>query len=105
MKRSGLKFVAWAVDTYSLVVGGATPLQTPMETYERVHVEDSKTITSEVVETNLGWRTKALIQEAGKCSMTVGLHPGSLEDAKKFADKVIAKDHTCHDQCGGWERL
>jgi hypothetical protein len=76
-----------------------------METYKRVHAEDRKTITSEVVETNLGWRTKAFIQEAGKCSMTVGLHPGSLGDAKKLADKAIAKDHTCDDRCGEWERV
>ena len=76
-----------------------------METYERVHVEDRRTIASEVIETNRGWRTRSLIQEVGKCSMTLGLHPGSLENAKKLADKAIAKDHTCDDRCGEWERV
>jgi hypothetical protein len=76
-----------------------------METYKRVHREDTRKITSEVVETNLGWRTRSLIQEVGKCSMTLRLQPGNLEDAKKLADKAIAKDHTCDDRCGEWERV
>jgi hypothetical protein len=37
------------------------------ETYERVHVEDRRTIASEVIETNRGWRARLLIQEVRKC--------------------------------------
>jgi hypothetical protein len=76
-----------------------------METYERVHLEDGRRIASEVIETHRGWRTRSLIQEVGKCSMALALHPGSLEDAKNIADKAIAKDHTCDDRCGEWERV
>jgi hypothetical protein len=74
-----------------------------METYKRVHVEDTRRITSEVSETNLGRRIGLLIQEDSRCSMTLGLHLGSLEDAKKRADQVI--DHTCDARCGEWERM
>jgi hypothetical protein len=75
-----------------------------METYKRVHMEDRRTIVTEVIETNRALRTRLLTQEAGKCSMTVGVRAGSLEDAEKLADKAIANDHTCDDRCGQWER-
>jgi hypothetical protein len=77
----------------------------PMETYTRVHVENSKTVTLEIVEIKRNWKIKLTSQEkAGKCSTTVGLHADSLEKAKDLADGLLANEHACDGRCGKWER-
>ena len=58
-----------------------------MERYTRVHTQNSKTITLEIVEISHDWKIKVNSQEkGGRGSTTVGLHADSLEKAKQLAD-------------------
>jgi hypothetical protein len=77
-----------------------------MGTYTRVHLENNKTLILQIVEVNHDWKIKLSSQEkGGMCWTTVGFHADSLEKAKKLADDVLAKDHTCVGRCGEWERV
>jgi len=59
-------------------------------------VENTKTITLEIVEISRDWKIKMTAQEkAGICSTTVGLHADSLEKAKELADRLVANEHSC----------
>jgi hypothetical protein len=76
-----------------------------METYTRAHMENSKTLTIEIVRMDSKWKIKLISQEkAGKCSTTVGLHADSFEKAKELADGLVANEHSCDGRWGEWKR-
>ena len=77
-----------------------------MERYTRVHTENSKTVTLEIVEISHDWKIKVNSQEkGGRGSTTVGLHADSLEKAKQLADDRLVKVHSCGGWCGEWARV
>ena len=77
-----------------------------METYTRVHLENSKTIALEIAKISHDWKIKVSSQEkAGRSSTTVGFHADSLEKAKELADDLVPKDHACGGRCGEWVRV
>jgi translation initiation factor 1 (eIF-1/SUI1) len=73
-----------------------------MERYTRLHFENGKTISLEIVGTDHDWEIKLSSQEGGKGLTRVGFHADSLEKAKELANALVARRHACGSRCSEW---